>query len=282
MWFLEEECDILPVKLLVPQCHHLLDTYFPLVADRFQSEMNLKALCKHMGLCKPESPEPGQEPELLRPLLDKLALPLLPAGLQARPGPQTQDLLEQRFPIPLPFCWLCRTLIKRIQAVIPKGVLGTAVAQVCHVVPLVVGGICQCLAERYVVILLNALLDRTLPQLVCGLVLRCSSEDSAGSALTALVSRPGEWLPQDSECQLCMSVTARAGNSSKQAVPQAMRQACLGSWLDKQKCEQFVEQHAPQLQSLVSRGWEARTVCQALGTCVTPFSPLQCFRSPHF
>ncbi|XP_047637571.1 pulmonary surfactant-associated protein B isoform X1 [Phacochoerus africanus] len=279
--FLEKECDILPMKLLVPQCHHLLDTYFPLVVDHFQSQMNLKAICKHLGLCKLEHPEPGQGPELTGSLLDKLALPLLPSGLQARPGPQTQDLSKQKFPIPLPFCWLCRTLIKRIQAVIPKGVLGKAVAQVCHVVPLVVGGICQCLAERYIVILLNMLLDRTLPQLVCGLVLRCSSEDSVGSALTGLGSLPGEWLPQDSECQLCMFVTTQAENSSEQAVPQAMRQACLGSWLDKQKCEQFVEQHSPQLQSFVSRGWDAHTACQALGTCMTPFSPLQCVHSPH-
>uniref|UniRef100_A0A8C2Q4K0 Saposin B-type domain-containing protein n=2 Tax=Euteleostomi TaxID=117571 RepID=A0A8C2Q4K0_CYPCA len=50
-----------------------------------------------------------------------------------------------------------------------------AVGQVCHVVPLVVGGICQCLAERYTVLLLDALLGRVLPQLVCGLVLRCSN-----------------------------------------------------------------------------------------------------------
>lgn len=31
-----------------------------------------------------------------------------------------QDFSEQQLPIPLPFCWLCRTLIKRVQAVIPK------------------------------------------------------------------------------------------------------------------------------------------------------------------
>lgn len=42
------------------------------------------------------------------------------------PGPASpchslyQALSEQQFPIPLPFCWLCRTLIKRIQAAIPK------------------------------------------------------------------------------------------------------------------------------------------------------------------
>ena len=146
------------------------------------------------------------------------------------------------------------------------------VAQVCHVVPLLVGGICQCLVERYSVILLDTLLGHMLPQLVCGLVLRCSSEDSAGPgepaapapahhplpsppllrsictapvrtgmplffslALPALGSLPGEWLPQDSDCQLCMFVTTQAGNSSEQAMPQAMRQACLGTWLDRQK-----------------------------------------------
>ncbi|KAF4016393.1 hypothetical protein G4228_007677 [Cervus hanglu yarkandensis] len=280
--FLEQECDVLPLKLLVPQCRHLLDTYFPLIVDHFQSRMNPKFICQHVGLCKPRHPEPGQGPEPWGRLQDMLVLPLLPEAPQVKPGPQTQDLSEQRFPIPLPICWLCRTLIKRIQAVIPKGVLAMTVAQVCHVVPLLVGGICQCLAERYAVILLDTLLGRMLPQLVCGAVLRCSSEDSAGPALPALGSLPGEWLPQDSECQLCVFVTTQAGNSSEQAMPQAMRQACLGTWLDKQKCERFVEEHAPRLQTLVSSGWDAHRACQALGTCATPFSPLQCFYSPHF
>ncbi|XP_015992196.2 pulmonary surfactant-associated protein B isoform X4 [Rousettus aegyptiacus] len=243
---------------------------------------NLRAICKYLGLCRAGHPEPGQEPELPDTLLDKLVLPVLPEALQARPRPQTQTLSEQQFPIPLPFCWFCRTLIKRIQAMIPKGVLAEAVAQVCHVVPLVAGGICQCLAQRYTVILLDSLMDRMLPQLVCGLVLRCSTEDSSNPGLTALGSLPGEWLPQDSQCHLCMFVTTRAGNSSEQTVPEAMRQACLGSWMDRQKCEQFVEQHLLQLQSLVSRGWDARTTCQALGACATTVSPLQCVHSPHF
>lgn len=171
----------------------------------------------------------------------------------------------------------------------PQGVLAVTVGQVCHVVPLVVGGICQCLAERYTVLLLDALLGRMLPQLVCGLVLRCSHEDSAGPGeppappplhyplssapppglalpspspvplhctnldrqeldtsagevltvfslfLTALASLPSEWSPQESKCQLCMFVTTQAGNHSEQATPQAIRQACLSSWLDRQK-----------------------------------------------
>uniref|UniRef100_A0A452SU64 Pulmonary surfactant-associated protein B n=1 Tax=Ursus americanus TaxID=9643 RepID=A0A452SU64_URSAM len=280
--FLEHECDVLPLKLLVPQCHHLLDTYFPVVVDYFQSQINPKVICKRLGLCRPGHPEPGQEPELPDLLPEKLVLPGLPGALQVRAGPHTQDLSEQRLPIPLPYCWLCRTLIKRIQVVIPKGVLAMAVGQVCHVVPLVVGGICQCLAERYTVLLLDALLGRVLPQLVCGLVLRCSNEDGVGPVLRALESLPGERLPQESDCHVCMLVTTQAGNSSEQAMPQAIRQACLNSWLDRQKCEQFVEQHTPQLQSLVSGGRDAHATCQALGACRTTFSPLQCIQIPHF
>uniref|UniRef100_G1QNV5 Pulmonary surfactant-associated protein B n=1 Tax=Nomascus leucogenys TaxID=61853 RepID=G1QNV5_NOMLE len=281
--FLEQECNILPLKLLMPQCNQVLDDYFPLVIDYFQNQIDSKGICMHLGLCKSRQPEPEQEPgmsdplpePLQDPLPDKLILPMLPGALQARPGPHTQDLSEQQFPIPLPYCWLCRALIKRIQAMIPKGVLAVAVAQVCRVVPLVAGGICQCLAERYSVILLDMLLGRMLPQLVCGLVLRCSIDDSAGPG-----SLTGEWLPQDSECRLCMSVTTQAGNSSEQAIPQAMLQACVGSWLDREKCKQFVEQHTPQLLTLVPRGWDAHTTCQALGVCGTMSSPLQCIHSP--
>ncbi|XP_021047417.1 pulmonary surfactant-associated protein B [Mus pahari] len=283
--FLEQECDILPLKLLVPRCRQVLDVYLPLVIDYFQSQINPKAICNHVGLCPLGQAKPEQNPGMLdavpNPLLDKLVLPVLPGVLLARPGPHTQDFSEQQLPIPLPFCWLCRTLIKRVQAVIPKGVLAVAVSQVCHVVPLVVGGICQCLAERYTVLLLDALLGRVVPQLVCGLVLRCSTEDAIGPALPAVEPLIEEWPLQDTECHFCKSVINQAWNTSEQAMPQAMHQACLRFWLDRQKCEQFVEQHMPQLLALVPRSQDAHITCQALGVCEAPASPLQCFQSPH-
>uniref|UniRef100_G3TEA8 Pulmonary surfactant-associated protein B n=1 Tax=Loxodonta africana TaxID=9785 RepID=G3TEA8_LOXAF len=280
--FLEHQCDVLPLKLLVPRCHHALDLYYPLVISYFQSQINPKALCEHLGLCKPRLAEPGQEPQLLDPLLDNLVHPVLPGTLQRGAGPYTQDVSKQQFPIPLPLCWFCRTLVNRVQAAIPKGVLAVAVAQVCHVVPLVVGGICQCLAERYTIILLDALLGRVLPHLVCGLVLRCSSVDSFGPALASLESLPGEWLPQDSECHLCVSVTSQARNSTEQATPQAMLQACQSTWLDRQKCEQFVRNTTPQLLILMSRDEGVFTDQQNLGACATMLSPLQCVFSPDF
>uniref|UniRef100_A0A5F9DAN3 Pulmonary surfactant-associated protein B n=1 Tax=Oryctolagus cuniculus TaxID=9986 RepID=A0A5F9DAN3_RABIT len=272
--FLEHECDVLPLKLLVPQCHHVLDVYFPLTITYFQSQINAKAICQHLGLCQPGSPEPP-----LDPLPDKLVLPTLLGALPAKPGPHTQDLSAQRFPIPLPLCWLCRTLLKRIQAMIPKGVLAMAVAQVCHVVPLVVGGICQCLAERYTVILLEVLLGHPMAHFPPSLRPALTVSSPVPPTLEAL---PGEWLPQDPECRLCMSVTTQARNISEQTRPQAVYHACLSSQLDKQECEQFVELHTPQLLSLLSRGWDARAICQALGACVATLSPLQCIQSPHF
>ncbi|CAO2605397.1 Pulmonary surfactant-associated protein B [Lemmus lemmus] len=181
--FLEQECDILPLKLLVPRCRQVLDVYLPLVIDYFRSQIGLCPL----GQAKPEQ-KSGMQDAIPDPLLNKLVLPALPGALLARPGPHTQGLSEQQLPIPLPFCWLCRTLIKRVQTVIPKGVLAVAVAQVCHVVPLVVGGICQCLAERYTVLLLDALLGRVVPQLVCGLVLRCATENVSDPGKPALIS----------------------------------------------------------------------------------------------
>ncbi|KAM4866593.1 pulmonary surfactant-associated protein B [Thomomys bottae] len=283
--FLEHECDVLPLKLLVPQCHRVLQVYFPLVIDYFQSQISPKTVCRHVGLCQSGQPEPEQEPgmtdPLPDPLLGKLSLPMLRGPIFARFGPHTQDLSEQRLPIPLPYCWLCRTLLKRVQVVIPKGVLAVAVAQVCHVVPLVVGGICQCLAERYTVLLLDVLLGRMLPQLVCGLVLRCTTENGVIPALPALGSLAEDGLLQDSECQLCMSVTTQAWNSSEQAMPQAMYQACLNYSSDKQKCKQFVEQHTLQLLALVSKASDAHTICQELGVCAATFSPLQCFQIPQ-
>ncbi|XP_049988829.1 pulmonary surfactant-associated protein B isoform X2 [Alexandromys fortis] len=260
--FLEQECDILPLKLLVPRCRKVLDVYLPLVIDYFQSQINPKAICKHVGLCplgqaKLEQ-DSGMQDAIPDPLLNKLVLPALPGALLARPGPHTQDLSEQQLPIPLPFCWLCRTLIKRVQTVIPK-----------------------CLAERYTVLLLDALLGRVVPQLVCGLVLRCATENVIDPALQALDSPVEEWLLQDTECHLCKAVITRAWNASEEAMPQTMRQACLRFWLDRQKCEQFVERHTPQLLVLVPRSRNAHTTCQALGVCEALASPLQCFQSPH-
>lgn len=53
--FLEHECDVLPLKLLVPQCRHVLDLYFPLVIDYFQSQIvrARRPACSHNSHAHP-------------------------------------------------------------------------------------------------------------------------------------------------------------------------------------------------------------------------------------
>lgn len=53
--FLERECDVLPLKLLVPQCHHMLDVYFPVVIDYFQSQI-VRARGPRLQPASPHSP----------------------------------------------------------------------------------------------------------------------------------------------------------------------------------------------------------------------------------
>lgn len=59
-------------------------------------------------------PEPGGR-------WGELDLGTVPSPSRSRPPWfSPQELSPQRFPIPLPFCWLCRTLMKRVQSMIPK------------------------------------------------------------------------------------------------------------------------------------------------------------------
>ncbi|XP_074052686.1 pulmonary surfactant-associated protein B [Macrotis lagotis] len=262
--FLEEECSKLPVKLMVPNCQRLVDEYLATFISHFQEKIP-KRVCGSLGLCEVKDPLSAWGPGS-QDLLEKL-VPAFLEDFPGRPGAHTQDLIEQKFPIPLPFCWICRTLIKKIQSVIPKTVLAMAVSQVCHIVPLVVGGICQCLAERYTVILLDALMSRVLPQLVCGLTLRCSPEDNYNLELL-----PNQWTPSDPDCHLCVSVTSWASselpaNSTERDIEKTLLSICNNPQLDWQECQGLVEQYYPSLLSLLPHGRDPHVICQALGMC---------------
>uniref|UniRef100_A0A8B9S712 Saposin B-type domain-containing protein n=1 Tax=Apteryx owenii TaxID=8824 RepID=A0A8B9S712_APTOW len=78
-------------------------------------------------------------------------------------------------PVPLPLCWLCRTFIARAEATIPK--VPTAVARLCRVLPAAAAGACRCLAERYTILLLDALLGKLGPRLLCSALFSCGTQD---------------------------------------------------------------------------------------------------------
>ncbi|GAB0200365.1 pulmonary surfactant-associated protein B [Grus japonensis] len=89
----------------------------------------------------------------------------------------TKVAASEALPVPLPLCWLCRTFLARAEAAIPKEKLAVAATQLCRVLPAVVAGACQCLAQRYAVLALEGVLGRLVPRLLCHTLLACRPED---------------------------------------------------------------------------------------------------------
>ncbi|KAM6996372.1 pulmonary surfactant-associated protein B [Passerculus sandwichensis] len=98
------------------------------------------------------------------------------------PGSRLQGpaLAPLSLPLPLPRCWLCRSLVARAEAAVPVRSVAAAVAGLCRALPLPVAGACQCLAERYAALALEGLLGRLGPRLLCRLFLACSGAGGGG------------------------------------------------------------------------------------------------------
>ncbi|XP_041334601.1 pulmonary surfactant-associated protein B [Pyrgilauda ruficollis] len=122
-----------------------------------------REVCAKLQLCPAE---PGAA----------LALPVLEV-----PGSHLQGSGLSPQALPLPLCWLCRSLVARAEAAVPVGSVAAAVAGLCRALPLPVAGACQCLAERYAALALERLLGRLGPRLLCRLFLACRSGDSGDS-----------------------------------------------------------------------------------------------------
>ncbi|XP_068518514.1 pulmonary surfactant-associated protein B-like [Anas acuta] len=169
--FLRRECSALPVPTMVTPCQNLVHEYLALLGTHLEQHLKPSAICARLELCPGE---PG----------GVLAVPPHLGAPSARP--QGQDL-----PVPMPLCWLCRNFISRLEASIPKEAAAAAVSRLCRVLPVAVAGTCQCLAERYTVLVLEAVLGRLGPRLLCRLLLACHPEDD-GCAPPAPPRPPGD------------------------------------------------------------------------------------------
>ncbi|XP_068518532.1 pulmonary surfactant-associated protein B [Anas acuta] len=169
--FLRRECSALPVPTMVTPCQNLVHEYLALLGTHLEQHLKPSAICARLELCPGE---PG----------GVLAVPPHLRAPSARP--QVGDL-----PVPMPLCWLCRNFISRLEASIPKEAAAAAVSRLCRVLPVAVAGTCQCLAERYTVLVLEAVLGRLGPRLLCRLLLACHPEDD-GCAPPAPPRPPGD------------------------------------------------------------------------------------------
>ncbi|RMB91499.1 hypothetical protein DUI87_32078 [Hirundo rustica rustica] len=122
-------------------------------------------VCATLKLCRRE---PGAAP----------VVPILEAPGTYLQGSGGAGLSPEALPLPLPLCWLCRRLVARAEAAVPVGSVAAAVAGLCRALPLPLAGPCQCLAERYAALVLEGLLGRLSPRLLCRLFLACRSGDN--------------------------------------------------------------------------------------------------------
>ncbi|KAG6924743.1 surfactant protein B, partial [Chelydra serpentina] len=163
--YLTHECTLLPLRTLVPHCQKVVDTYFTLFITCLEGQIKPASICSKLGLC-PTDPSQDQNP-------DKCFLQLL-QGLHLDRGP-SKDL-----PFPLPLCWMCRSFVGRIESTIPKGAIAKSMSQLCRLLPGTIGGMCHCLMEKYTTTVLDLILDKLGPRLICGMLLMCATGENCG------------------------------------------------------------------------------------------------------
>ncbi|XP_030057550.1 pulmonary surfactant-associated protein B isoform X2 [Microcaecilia unicolor] len=171
------------------------------------------------------------------------------------------------FPIPLPTCWLCRFLIGRVEAAIPKDAIAKAVTQLCQLLPSTIGGMCQCITEKYTVILMDTILQKLGPQFICGFISLCATEDNYAPE-TPVISVPDK----DIKCETCLTITALAKaaineNGSLIETEAVLHNICNTYHLDLPKCQKFMQDHQSDLLVVLKKNWDDHTTCQEIGVC---------------
>ncbi|XP_071435309.1 pulmonary surfactant-associated protein B isoform X2 [Pithys albifrons albifrons] len=179
----------LPLPILATPCQATVHTLVLRLLWELQHLVPRQA-CANLKLCPGE---PGGAPAMP-------ALGVLSTHLQAVAAPSVPVAL----PVPLPLCWLCRTFVTQAEAAIPVAKVASAATGLCRALPLVAAGACQCLAQRYASLLLEGLLGRLGPRLLCRLLFACHSggDEDTGAlpppwALEAIVVQLAECVSQE-------------------------------------------------------------------------------------
>ncbi|XP_027553406.1 pulmonary surfactant-associated protein B isoform X1 [Neopelma chrysocephalum] len=175
----------LPLPVLAAPCQSVVHSLVPRVLRELQ-HLVPRQICANLKLCPAE---PG----------GAAAVPALGA---LGTHPQEPPPVPAALPVPLPLCWLCRTFVAQAEAAIPVPRVAAAATGLCRALPLVAVGACQCLAQRYATLLIEGLLGRLGPRLLCRLLFVCQGTaddvDAPPALLEAIVVRLAECVgPED-------------------------------------------------------------------------------------
>ncbi|CAH2274902.1 pulmonary surfactant-associated B isoform X2 [Pelobates cultripes] len=265
--FLHKECSHLPVSALILQCHQLVEQYQGVLIDLLESQINPQSICSSLTLCSSDQSS-NLNSELLTNHILETVIPLVQENLQ---NAYLKSYQKQNgkgdLPIPLPTCWMCKSFIGRIEAAIPKDLIAKSATALCLALPGKIAGVCQCLVEKYTIILLDTLLNKVGPKLVCGLIFMCSTDENCGSDLPV---KPA--LSSDITCTMCMVVThlvkPTLGENATQAdIKAALTRVCSDPELDFNACQQFMQEHQIEMIQILQKPWDPKLTCQEVGAC---------------
>nr|XP_028596932.1 pulmonary surfactant-associated protein B [Podarcis muralis] len=288
--YLKHECAAFSLQTLIPRCQELVDTYYSLFITALEGQIQPDAVCAKFGLCQSD---PLESKDIFGLLVQKMAeqIQLLQGEAFIMPNNKTQDNPKEEllFPWPwryvLPQCWLCKNLVGRIESSLPKDAIGKSMAQLCRFAPGAAAGMCQCLMEKYTVTIVDAVLGKLGPNLICGMMLMCATEENCGPE-TPPLSLSG---PADT-CQACLALKTQLKatlkpNSSRAEMEAALLTACSNTFRRWEECKSFIDQHEPKLFLLLAKPWSAQRTCQELGACVAekPFpGTTACAQGPTY
>ncbi|XP_063788032.1 pulmonary surfactant-associated protein B [Pseudophryne corroboree] len=263
--FLHNQCTHIPVSALIDQCFQLVEEYEGVLISILENQINPTSICSKITLC-PSEPSTDWSPDMPGSAILESILPLIHDSIQTIHAKATQNLKED-WPIPKPMCWMCKSFMSKFEAAIPKGAIAKGASALCLALPGAIAGVCQCLVEKYTIIIIDTVVGKLGPKLVCGLLFLCVTEDNCVSGIIPDLESEGT-------CDMCLTITStvkptRGANMTQEEINAILSRVCTDS-LEWKECHVFLQEHQTQLSELLLKPWDNKMTCQAVGACPAP------------
>lgn len=261
--FLHEQCSRIPP--FQTECIKIVDEYEEVLISVLENQFNPTAVCTKIKICHSEEAHDWNPDLLIKPMLENI-LPHIQEAIQTMHSKTTQDMKEG-WPIPTPLCWMCKSFVGKFEAAIPKDAIAKGASQLCLVLPLKLAGVCQCVVEKYTIIILDTILGKLGPQLLCRLLFMCVTNENCAPEVMPV-------LESDITCDTCMAITSivkstSGVNMTQEQISVALSKVCTSA-KDWKECYAFIEDHQTELSNLLLKPWDHKITCQTLGACPAP------------
>ncbi|XP_072005088.1 pulmonary surfactant-associated protein B [Engystomops pustulosus] len=257
--FLHDQCSRIPP--FQAECMRMVDEYEGVLMSVLESKFNPTSVCTKIKLCSSDEAL-HWNPEVFDESMLENILPLIRETVQTLHAKATQEI-KGEWPIPMPLCWMCKSFVGKFEAAIPKQAIAKGAAALCRALPLKIAGVCQCIMEKYTIIILDTILGKLGPKLVCGLLFMCVSEENCAPEMMPV-------LEYDTTCDTCQAITAivksTSANRTQEDIKVALSKVCTSA-KDWKECYEFIQEHEAELTDLLLKPWDHKITCQTLGAC---------------